>query len=247
MIKAIIAESDGNKLIAIKKIIEDHCPQIHLVGDAINAQSIQELICKLDPELLITEISFSDGDIFSMLDNLMPLKFEIIFLSADDAHSLKAFKYNALDYLIKPISVIEIQLAIRKSIKKIWDNRVNDQLRVLINNIQHISSDNHKIAVATIEGYVFVQVSEIVRCEANGAYTILFLNNKEKILASKNIKEYENLLPKKYFFRIHNSHLVNLNKVVKYNKGRGGNIVLEDGTQIEVASRRKDKFLSMFQ
>ncbi len=247
MIKAIVVEEKNHSSPSINQILLDHCPQIIVMGEANNTQSALALIQEVKPELVISEINFSDGEIFAVLDSLIPFKFEIVFITDEQQHSVKAFKYNALDYLLKPVNVTELQIAIGKAIKKIWDNRVNDQLAILVNNIRNISQDNHKIAIPTLEGYVFVQVSEILRCEANGAYTSIYLCNKEKILASKNIKEYELLLPKQSFFRVHNSHLVNLNKVVKYTKGRGGTIIMEDGTHIEVASRRKDKFLNMFQ
>jgi two-component system LytT family response regulator len=107
--------------------------------------------------------------------------------------------------------------------------------------------NGHKIAIPTVEGYVFIHMQDIIRCEANGSYTCIHTTKKEKIIASKNIKEYESVLPQNLFFRIHNSHLVNINRMLKYNKGRGGTVIMEDGTEIEVASRRRADFINFFQ
>ncbi len=246
MIKAIILDENTKSLNSLRGILKLHCPQIDIIAEASTINAAEELISSLNPDLVITETQLSNSSIFDMFDKMIPLHFELIFISANDIDSIKAFKYSAIDFLLKPIDIVELQLAISNARQKLFDRSVINQLGILLSNVNYAAKDDYKIAIPTLEGYVFIQASEVVRCEANGAYTFIFTNNDRKILASKNIKEYENLLPSKSFFRVHNSHLVNLNRILKYNKGRGGSIIMDDGTELAVASRRRDKFLNCF-
>lgn len=248
MFKTIIVEDNEEHVHGIKKIVINNCPQLELVGVANDIDSAYNLIVDKKPDLVLLDIVLQKNTAFELLDKLMPIDFEIIFITTYDKYSLKAIKYATLDYLIKPVDPNELELATKKAIKKIIAKHANNQLDILMSNVKAFQySVNLKIAVPTLEGYVFIEIMDIIRCEANGAYTYIFLNNKSTIIASKNIKEYEDLLPKRFFFRIHNSHLVNINRMQRYTKGRGGTVTMEDGSQIEVASRRRDDFLKMFQ
>lgn len=246
MFKTVIVDDDIKQIRTLKKMLQEHCPLIELIGEAKSIQSAYRLIEKEQPALVFIDIILSRGNTFDMLDKLKEHNFEVIFTTLNEKHSYKAIKYNALDYLIKPVSIIQLKGAIDKAIKKITEKKVNEQLSLMIANIKSVQSNLQKIAVPTLEGFVFVQIDEIIRCEAKGTYTYIYTTKKERIIASKNIKEYEAFLPQKNFFRIHNSHLININRIVKYNKGRGGTITMEDGTQIEVATRRKNEFLELF-
>lgn len=246
MFKTIIVDDEPKNLRILKKLLQDYCPQIQLIGEAEDAKAAFEIITELKPDLVILDIEMPYGNAFDLLDNLMPIDFEIIFITAFDNYSLKAFKYSALDYLLKPVGITELQAATNKAIQRITGKNINQHVSMLLSNFKNTQNNLQKIAIPTVDGFVFMNVEDIIRCEANGAYTYIYSTRNEKIIASKNIKEYEELLPNTIFCRIHNSHLVNLNRIKKYSKGRGGTVIMEDGAILEVASRRRDEFLAMF-
>ena len=248
MFKTVIVEIDVKHLNNIKKTLINSSPQINIVGEVVGLSQASEIIFNTVPDLVILNIGTPQKKYFDFLESLAPFDFEIIFISNNEKSSLKAIKYNPIDYIISPIKQNELQNAIKKATQKIADKYVSQQLELLLSNIKSAKNINLlKIAVPTLEGFIFIELDHIIRCEANGAYTIIYTINKQKILVSKSIKEYEEILPSYHFFRIHNSHLVNINRMLKYNKGRGGSVTMEDGTQIEVASRRRTDFLKMFQ
>ncbi len=248
MFRTLIIDSEVKQLAFLKKIIRDNCPLIEIAGEASDIKSTQKLINGLNPDLVILSTHLSRLSVFKFLESIVNIDFECIFISKDDTCSLKAIKYNAVDYLVKPIRPKELELAIQKAIKIILNKSIAIQKELIINNSDAAAiNKSNKIAIPTLEGFVFIHIDDIIRFESNGTYTYIFTSKKEKITASKNIKEFEDMLPKSSFFRIHNSHLVNINRLLKYNKGRGGTITMEDGTQIEVASRRRNQFLNLFQ
>ena len=248
MFKTIIVEDEEKYTRILKKMLQENCPQIEIVGEASDIESAFELINETNPDLVLLDIVLPNGTAFDLLDRLMPINFEIIFITSYDSYSFKAIKYSALDYLLKPVNIKELQTATKKAIKKISGKYINQQLDLLMSNIKTVQNNkNHKLAVPTVEGFVFILMIDIIRCESKGTYTYIYTKNKDIIISSKNIKEYEEILPKLNFFRIHNSHLINTDRILRYNKGRGGTVTMEDGTQIEVASRRRSDFLNMFQ
>jgi two-component system LytT family response regulator len=186
------------------------------------------------------------GNGFDLLNALMPIDFEVIFVTAFDKYMLQALKYSALDYLLKPVNIEELKAAVQNAEQRIKKNSINQQLSILLENFKKQDSALKKIAVPTANGFDFILIEDIVRCEAQGAYTRIYLRDSKKLLVSKPLKDYENLLPGNIFLRVHNSHLVNLNFIKKYNRGRGGYIEMDDGTTLEVATRRKDEFLNRF-
>jgi two-component system LytT family response regulator len=176
----------------------------------------------------------------------MPIKFEVIFVTAFNEYTLKAFKYSALDYLLKPVNIEELRSAVQKVIEKVKLRTTNLQLGNLLANLRQADPGGFKLALPSLEGLNFVRFDMITRCEASGGYTYFYLKNGEKLLAAKNIKDYEEILPTSMFMRVHNSHIINLMCIKKYHKGRGGYIEMEDQALIEVASRRKNEFLGRF-
>jgi two-component system, LytTR family, response regulator len=188
-----------------------------------------------------------NGNAFDLLNKLMPVHFEIIFITAFESYSLKAFKYSALDYLLKPVSIEDLEAAVQKAKHQSNNRNINLQVKSLLQNINVAAGGLQKIAVHTLEGMEFIKIEDIMRLEAKGSYTEFYLNDKTMIIGSKSIKEYEDILSEDIFIRVHNSHIVNLNYIKKYHKGRGGYIILEDGKNIEVATRRKHDFLSRFE
>jgi two-component system LytT family response regulator len=183
-----------------------------------------------------------------LLERLHALDKDVILIGKRGTEVSHLLQFNIIDFLPFPVVSSDFLAACNRAAVRIGRKQLYKQWLQTMNQQQnHGHTNNRKIAVPTVEGFVFIKLEEIVRCEANGAYTYLFTSKKDKIIASRNIKEYEDILPKDMFFRIHNSHLINVHRILKYSKGRGGTVTMEDGTQIEVASRRRSQFLNMFQ
>jgi len=248
MYKTVIVERGVREINELKKLLLESSPKIDLIGSVINMDSAFKLIKDTEPELVLIDIAMPKGENFKLLEKLSPFKFEVIFFSNSINASNKAINFMPIGLLLKPLILKDFQLVIQKAVDKISDKHIHRQMQILLSTLKTTQLVNsQKIAVPTVEGFLFLELYEIVRCEANGAYTIIFTSTKQRIVTSKNIKEYEAILPSSQFFRIHNSHLVNINRMLKYNKGRGGTVTMEDGTEIEVASRRRAEFLGMFQ
>jgi two-component system, LytTR family, response regulator len=246
MMRAIIIDDEPKNVRILKKLLEDYCPQVEFAGEAGDARMAFTTIRELKPDIVFLDIEMPYGNAFDLLDKLLPVDFEIIFITAFDDYTLKAFKYSALDYLLKPVDIDELKAAVKKAAEKIAGKNINLQLGNLLSNLKNNKATLQKIALPSADGIIFINVEEIIRCEASGNYTIIYADSKEKITASKTIKDYEELLPPSIFCRIHNSHIINLNRIKKYHRGRGGFVVMDDGTSIEVASRRRDEFLAKF-
>jgi two-component system LytT family response regulator len=246
MINCLIVDDEPGNIRILRKMLEEYCPQVVVMGEALNPDEAETLIQKLEPRLVFLDIEMPFGNAFDLLDRLMPVSFEIIFVTAFNDYALKAFKYSALDYLLKPINIKELCHAIEKVSEKIRLRSSSTQLANLLANLRQPDVNSYKIALPTIDGLDFVLVDQIIRCEAVGGYTAFYLKTREKIVSARNIKEYEDLLPPSLFLRVHNSHIINLMYIKAYHKGRGGYVEMEDGTTIELAIRRKKEFLNRF-
>jgi len=248
MYKTVIVERGVREINELKKLLLESSPKIDLIGSVINMDSAFKLIKDTEPELVLIDIAMPKGENFKLLEKLSPFKFEVIFFSNSINASNKAINFMPIGLLLKPLILKDFQLVIQKAVDKISDKHIHRQMQILLSTLKTTQLVNsQKIAVPTVEGFVFILMIDIIRCEAKGTYTYIYTKNKEIIISSKNIKEYEEILPKLNFFRIHNSHLINTDRILRYNKGRGGTVTMEDGTQIEVASRRRSDFLNMFQ
>jgi two-component system LytT family response regulator len=245
MINTVIIDDEPRNIKVLKNMLEEFCPQVQLTGEADNANTGKKLILEKKPELVFLDIEMPFGNGFDLLNELMPVDFEVIFVTAFDKYLLQALKYSALDFLLKPVNIEELKNAVKNAAAHIQKNSINQQLQVLLDNFKK-ESGLKKIAIPTSGGFDFISISDIVRCEAMGSYTKIYISNSKNVLVSKPLKDYENLLPEDIFFRIHNSHLINLNYIKKYSRGSGGSVELDDGSIIEVATRRKEEFLKRF-
>ncbi|MEO5562266.1 MAG: LytTR family DNA-binding domain-containing protein [Chitinophagaceae bacterium] len=246
MITALIVDDDAKNIRILRGLLEEFCPQIRITGEANSVDEAMALIKNEKPALVFLDIEMPYGSGFELLDQLMPVDFEVIFITAYDNYAIKAIKYCALDYLLKPVNIKELLLAVKKVADQVHSKDTRSKLKMFFDHFKPKQTELQKIAVPTMEGLMFLDMKEIVRCEAKGSYTQIFLLDGKKITTTQTIKELEESLPETIFFRVHNSHMVNLNYIKKYFRGRGGYIVMEDDTNIEVASRRKDSFLEKF-
>ena len=244
MIRALIVDDESKNIRILHGLLQTYCPQVHVVGHANGFHKALELIESSHPDLLFLDIEMPYGNAFDLLDKLMPVNFEIIFITAFDEYSLKAFRYSALDYLLKPVDIDDLHIAVQKAEKRIELKNINEQLSNLLFNLRKPGLPVTKIAMPVNDGFDFVAIDELISCESRNNCTIVYTNSGKKYTCNRTIKDYEELLPENVFFRIHHSFIVNINFIRKFFKdGRGGYVELLDGTTIPVAYRRKDEFL----
>jgi two-component system LytT family response regulator len=220
MIKSVIVEDEPNNVIILEGMIQEFCPKVSILGKADNAHKAETLIREAEPDLVFLDIEMPYGSGFDVLDKLRPVNFEVIFVTAFNEYSLKAFRYCALDYLLKPIDINELQEAVIKAERNIQLRNFDQRLDGFLKSMKKLSSDIPKIGLPGKNGIIFVNVSDIMRFEANRGYTHIIIKDRSKIISSKNILEYEALLPENKFYRVHHSHLVNLSYVSGYQRGR---------------------------
>lgn len=246
MISTVVIDDEPKNVKILKSMLTEFCPQVQLMGEATNGQAGKKLILEKRPQLVFLDIEMPYGNGFDLLNELMPIDFEVIFITAFDKYLLQALKYSALDFLLKPVNIEELKNAVRNAETHIQKNSINQQLQLLLDNIRKQEIGMKKIAVPTLDGFDFIHFSDIVRCESFGPYTKIYLSDSREIIASKPLKDYEGVLPDEFFIRIHNSNIINLNHIKKYSKGRGGFVELDDGSILEVAARRKEELLKRF-
>jgi two-component system LytT family response regulator len=237
---AIIIDDELKGRIALSQKLHDYCSDVRLVGEAESGEEGIKLIEKLKPDIVFLDIEMPRMDGFDMLHRLPQKNFDLIFTTAYDQYAIKAIKFAAFDYLLKPIDIEELKMAVSKS--NAANRNTEKKLEVLDQNLFGKSTIT-KIAIPALEGLLFFNIGDIIHLEANRNYTIIYFNNTPKLIASKTLKEFEDMLPMDIFFRTHHSHLVNLNYIKRYIKGDGGQIEMYDGTYVDVSRRKKEDFL----
>lgn len=246
MISTVIVDDEPNNIGALQNMLTQFCPEILVEGTAANAKDAYTVINALNPQLVFLDIEMPFGNGFDLLEKMMPVNFEVIFVTAFDQYAITAFKYAALDYLLKPVSIEELKRAVNRSTARIAEKNANTRIESLINNIRNESPALKKIGLPAAEGFIFEEIENIMHLQAESNYTLVFIKNKKKMTIAKTLKEFEDILPPSQFCRLHHSHIVNLNYIARYFKGRGGYVELTDGTMIEVSSRKRDDFLEKF-
>jgi two-component system LytT family response regulator len=243
MIRTVLVDDEIGSVKVLERLLKESCPEISVVGRADGVETAFQLILETKPDLLFLDIEMTQGNAFDLLNRLQPISLQVIFVTAFDNYAVRAFRYSAVDYLLKPVDMDDLRRAVDKISAKPDHTDFSNQMKVLLQNVETLQASQQKMAVPTLMGLQFVAIRDIIRFEAKGAYTSIFLCEGEEVLATRNIREYEDLLPAGSFCRIHNSHIINLQRIKKYYKGRGGYVVMEDGSSIEVAIRRREEFL----
>ena len=241
---AIIIDDELNGRIALKQKLTDYCPQVEIVGEAENGRSGIEMIQKHNPEIVFLDIEMPEMNGFEMLINIPEKKFHLVFTTAYDQYAIRAIKYAAFDYLLKPIDIDELKLTIERLLNQPATNLNTKKLETLEQNLLTKPFLN-KIAIPTQEGLLFFDISHIIHLEAQSNYTVLYFDDQTKIMASRTLKEFEEILPTDTFFRPHNSHIINLNFIKRYLRGDGGQVEMKNGTYILVSRRKKEEFLKL--
>jgi two-component system, LytTR family, response regulator len=242
MIRAIVIDDEINNLKNLRQILHKHCQELTVVGTALNADEGIKIIEALDPDLVFLDIQMPGKSGFEMLRSLVSYHFAIIFVTAYDQYGIQAIKFSALDYLLKPIDIDELKEAVQKAIRfqkqKSQNLQVENLLRLI--ELRH-TKEEHRIALPSLKEIRFVLIREIVRCEASNNYSIFYFLNGEKIIVSRPIAEFEELLKEYGFLRPHKSHLVNQKFIKSFVKEDGGYLLLEDHSQLPISKQKKEQ------
>ena len=239
--KAIIVDDEPANVKNLTILLNKYCPQVEILGSANNNQDALSLFEADKPHLIFLDIQLDNDTGFNLLKLLPKKDFEVIFVTAYDNYGIQAIKFAALDYILKPIDIDELASAVNKAEVKLKEKQQTMQLDFLVNHIKRDHAVPLKIALPQQKEIIYVLLTNIVRCEAEGTYTFFYLQNGEKILVSKVLKEYAELLESNGFIRTHQSHLVNLTFVKSWLKEDGGMLLLETGEKIPVSRPHKDK------
>jgi two-component system, LytTR family, response regulator len=246
MIKAVMIDDEWHCLNALDFLIKEYCPEVQVLEKSQSAQNGIKAIEQWKPDLIFLDIEMPFMNGFELLEQLPEISFAIIFTTSYDQYAIKAIRFSALDYLMKPIEPGELVNAVKK-VKEQRHLPFAEQFQMLLKKIQGKDVIFHKIAVPTSEGFELVLADQVIRCEADNNYTHFFLKNNLKITACRTLKEIEEQVQDfRYFLRVHNSHIVNLNEVSKYIRGEGGYLVMSDGSNVNVSKSRKDSLLKLF-
>lgn len=248
MIRAIHIEDEPGNIELLQSLVATHCASlVKMEGAASNIRDAVALIREKRPQLVFLDIELNQGNAFELLEILKEhgdFDFKVIFLTAFNNYAVKAFRFNAVDYLLKPISIEELKEATAKAVDKIRNKEDNENILNVLKQLKNPASPQ-KIGFPVPDGVLFIPVEDIVRCEAKGGYTCVYLNNGKTFLAQKNLKRIEQLLPKEQFLRVHNSWTVNTKYLKKYFRGKQSYMQLEDGSTIPVSLRKKGNFLDL--
>ncbi len=241
--KAIIIEDEERSRQVLQNLVQTYCPELDVLGTADSVASGIEAIQKHQPDLVFLDVQINGGTGFDVLDKVRGANLSVIFTTAYDQYALKAFKFSAIDYLLKPIDIEELKNAVRKAISS--GDRSDNQYKIqnLLSNLKNPTEDP-VLLVSTQEAVEFIRIRDIIRCEASGAYTQLYLRDRKPVMVSKIIKDFEFLLQDYGFYRVHQSHLINLKEVQKFVKSENY-LLMRDGAQIQLARSRKDEFFNI--
>lgn len=242
-VTAIIIDDETNNLDLLVHFINQYCPQVKVVGKAITKDDGVALINKLQPQLLFLDIMLDEGTGFDLLEEVTFTETKVIFVTAFDEFAIKAFKYNAVDYLLKPIEIDQLIVAVNKACDAVANNKFTEaqQIQNLYKTVTNNKLPINLIAIPSTEKIDFVKVDDIIYIKSEGRYSIFNLTENRQIVATKNLGEYETMLDGNSFFRIHNSYLINLTKVRSINKAGGNYCVMENSEQLPIAKRRQDR------
>lgn len=243
-IRSLIIDDEASNRQNLGHLLKRYCPQVEIIGEAVDGESGIDLIRKTNPDLIFLDIRMPGGDAFDMLENFFSIDFEIIFITAYDEYAFRAFEFNALDYLLKPVNFKQLIMAVEKAHEKIKLREENLHLKNLVTNLQ-LENGERRIALPTEEKTEFVPVKDIIRCQADSNYTRFFLIDNRSILVSKTLKDYELALDNSKFIRVHNSHLVNKEQIKAISKKDGGYLEMSDGFQAPISRNRKEEIIRL--
>lgn len=241
-IRSILIDDEAGNRANLRSLLDSYCPQVEVVGEADSAISGMDLIHQTKPQLIFLDIEMPQGNGFDLLNKLDRIDFEVIFVTAFDQYALKAIKFCALDYILKPIDILDLKAAVQKAETRILEHEHSEAWQVFQENQK--SQSNPKIALPTGNQVDYVPIANIIRCRGEGNYTHFYLKSGKALMVSKTLKEFEELLKEHRFLRVHQSHLINVRFVKSYVKSNGGFLRMEDQSEIPISRQRKEFVLA---
>lgn len=241
-IKTIIVEDEEKTLFVINDLVQRYAPELQVVGTASHVNPAVELIDQMHPQLVFMDVQIGDGTGFDVLRALPAREFELVFITAYDSYALEAIRFAAIDYLLKPVGIADFTSAIERVHARLREKTHFKKLETLIYNLAQTEATSKKLSIPSINGYEFVNLSDIVWCKSEGSYTTFYLADKSKITSSKNIGYYEEIMNTNDFYRVSNSVMFNLHFLKSYSRNQGA-VTLQDGTELAISTRRKADFI----
>lgn len=247
MTKAVIIDDEPAMQEVNSRLLNEYFPAINLIGIANSVETGVRLIQEVGPDLVLLDIELTDGSGFQLLQKLQPYTFKVVFITGFDSFAIKAIKFSALDYILKPVNETEFQQAIQRAVQMIEKNEsIQQQVDVLMDSYKR-EIQSKKLVLRTSESLHVVNVGDIYFCKSDNSYTTFHFSGDDKILVSKSLKDYESLLNEYGFYRVHQSFLVNLNHIKKVDKTDGGFIIMKNKKEIPVSQRQMKKLIVLLE
>lgn len=243
-VKAILIDDELSSLQNLQQKLAGFCPAVHVVATSQKPEEALLLIRHHKPDVIFLDIEMPKMSGFRMLEELGEADFEIIFTTAYNHYAIDAIRIAAFDYLMKPIAIKELQQAVDR-LSTLRNHQTKEKIDILRSSMNEKKTQEDKIAISTTEGLEFFPIKNILHIESSSNYSKIYFSNNTTLMVTKLLKDFEDMLLPYHFYRVHNSHLINLNYIQKYLRGNGGRVIMQDGTTIEVARRKKEEFLKM--
>jgi len=241
--KVLVVDNESNIRDGILKMISNFCEDVKELHEAVGVTSGLEKIMSINPDVVFLDVELDDGTGMDLLSKLEDINFHLIFITAHNKYAIDAFKFSAIDFLLKPIEPDDLIAAFEKVKQHHKNKHLNNQLQVMQESLNKITAREKKIVLKDSSSIYFINVNDIIRCESDGQYTEFYIENTKKLVISKSLKEYEELLDPFGFIRPHHSHLINLNKILRFDKVNGGSLIMESLEEIPVSHRKKTQIL----
>lgn len=242
-ITTLLVDDEKDSRETLERYILKYCPQLQLVGQAENIQVARQLIDQHHPQLVFLDVEMPRGNAFDLLEQWAEIPFHTIFVTAFSKYAVQAFNLSAAQYLLKPLEIEALEKAVEEVVQRIEKDEKFNTAKILMENILSINNTSQKLVLPLLEGFDIVRSTEILYCEAADNFTCFYFKNGQKSMICRSLKFYESVLEPLGFCRIHRSHLINLDTVVRYNKGKGGSVILENGKELMVSNSRKEELL----
>jgi two-component system LytT family response regulator len=246
MLRVVIIDDEDHIRDSLVKILARHCPQVMVAGAAFSVESGAKAIREFHPDLVLLDIQMNDGTGFDLLQSFSSVDFKVIFITAYDQYALQAFRFSAVDYILKPVNPEHLVAAVERAGQMVGDH-FNLQMDTLKENLKAIARQDKKIILKTTDQIHLLDIKNIVTCESDSCYTTFHTLQGEHIMVAKTLKEYEEMLNGCGFFRVHKSHLINLAHIKRFDKQDGGHIVLTNDLKIPVASRKREEMMELLE
>ncbi|MCU4162576.1 LytR/AlgR family response regulator transcription factor [Carboxylicivirga caseinilyticus] len=243
-IKSIIVDDEPKSRNNLRDLLKEYCQQVDLIGEAASAGEALKLLNEKQPELVFLDIEMPGGSGFDLLKSLSKQSFEVIFVTAFDKYGIQAVKFCAVDYILKPIDILELSRAVEKAHLQINQKKENQRLAELVANLDR-SDEEKRLALPLLDKIEFVIINQIIRIEADGNYSRIFLNNKQEYMVCKTLKEYHEILQTYGFLRTHQSHLINTHQIKAYVKTDGGYILMQDNSNVPISRQKKEEVMKV--